>query len=201
MRAEVRYAAWAMVFWGCVHYVYCITCDCESCIFREWTWSMGQLWLWLYSVLATFGCGCILNKPTDALTMLVYYCVDVSIIIFVMLGSMPTGFALVVKTETLPGVPNRHVGIGNPANGVVILMPEKKRKEKKKLLWECMVEEPFGYAIIHWNSNHQPTHPHPTQPLTHVPTHIYWYAHNRVFSSQKQKNLDIRNKTTTIEKI
>ena len=93
---------------------------------------MGQLWLWLYSVLATFGCGCILNKPTDALTMLVYYCVDVSIIIFVMLGSMPTGFALVVKTETLPGVPNRHVGIGNPANGVVILMPEKKRKEKKK---------------------------------------------------------------------
>ena len=66
--------------------------------------------------------------------MLVYYCVDVSIIIFVMLGSMPTGFVLVVKNETLPGVPNRHVGIGNPANGVVILMPEKEKKEKKEVI-------------------------------------------------------------------
>ena len=93
---------------------------------------MGQLWLWLYSVLATFGCGCILNKPTDELIMLVYYCVDVSIIIFVMLGSMPTGFVLVVKNETLPGVPNRHVGIGNPANEVVILMPEKKEGKKRR---------------------------------------------------------------------
>ena len=126
----MRYAAWAMVFLGCVHYVYCITCDCESCIFCEWTWSMGQLWLWLYSVLATFGCGCILNKPTDALAILVCYCVGVSIIIFVMLGSMPwlcTG----CENRNSSWVPNRHVGIGDPANGVVILLPEKKGEEKK----------------------------------------------------------------------
>ena len=146
-----------MVFLGCVHYVYCITCECESGIFCEWTWSMGQLWLWLCSVLATFGCGCILNKPTDALTVHVYYCVGVSIDLSCL------GQCLLAL--------HWYVGIENPANGVVILMPEKKSN-----VWECMVKEPFEYASIHWNGILPSIHPHPTQPpLTHVPTHIYWH--------------------------
>ena len=118
--------------------------------------------------------------------MLVYYCVDVSIIIFVMLGSMPTGFALVVKTETLPGVPNRHVGIGNPANGVVILMPEKKEKEKKSNYGNAWLKNLLDMLLFTGTVITNPPTPTPPNHL-HMCLHTYTDMHTSVCFLHKNR--------------